>query len=313
MTVLGGSDDWSRKQFCSRLVAQAFASIGKILVGDPNFCSPEDVKNSPLLIEIPAATRLITDHEIERWQSDSDMTLVTREVINAVLEGIRKKNKDIQDFNDVDAHLIEHPEDDAYYSKVLEKSGYLTLWGAEMHKNPWQYDLELLKATGWPNEQLEKYCEQVLATAENGGKRYHLNKAGYLYLWSQYQLDSFRRLSSLYEVLADLDMRRFQVAKQWLSSRTPQAKEHDPFVMPHSPEWFAALSEWNPYQAQQARMVVERVGRLDVCSICGDEPAPVYRLDEGIPPPGSVATVRLCDDCFGARSHTGERFVPFAS
>lgn len=149
-----------------------------------------------------------------------------------------------------------------------------------------------------------------LTRSATGGRRYHLNKAGYLHLSSEYRLQSFGVLSSLYEILADLDMQRFQVAKQWLNAQNPQAKVPEPYATPHFPEWFAALNEWNPYQAAMTRTITEREGRLDVCSICGDEPAPVYRT-EGTPPPGSMATLRLCEDCLQIRGLKGERFVLF--
>lgn len=42
-TVLGGSKPRSRRQFCSRLVARAFAARGVQLVGDPDYCSPRGV------------------------------------------------------------------------------------------------------------------------------------------------------------------------------------------------------------------------------------------------------------------------------
>lgn len=61
---------------------------------------------------------------------------------------------------------------------------------------------------------------------------------------------------------------------------------------PHSPEWLAALADANPRQAAITAAVVGRAGRSDVCSICGDAPAPVYRTDAG-----SATTVSLCDDC----------------
>src|ERR1700726_931216 len=38
--AIGGSNQWTRKQFCSRLVAQAYASAGIKLVDDPNYCAP---------------------------------------------------------------------------------------------------------------------------------------------------------------------------------------------------------------------------------------------------------------------------------
>jgi hypothetical protein len=107
-------------------------------------------------------------------------------------------------------------------------------------------------------------------------------------------------------------MQRFQVAKQWLNGQNPHAKIPDPYAMPHSPEWFEALNDWNPYQAQATRIFVEH-GGPEVCSMCGDEQAPIYKIDERIPPrPGSVATLRLCDDCREICALRGEHFVPFA-
>ena len=106
-------------------------------------------------------------------------------------------------------------------------------------------------------------------------------------------------------------MQRFQVAKQWLNAHNEMAKIPDPYATPHSPEWFAALAEWNPYQATVTRTIVECEGKLDVCSICGDEPAPIYRT-AGTAPPGAMATIRLCGDCLEIRRLKGVHFVAFS-
>lgn len=310
-TALGGSDSWTRKQFCSRLVAQAYESVGQLLVPDPNFCSPEDLRSSPLLAEVNAVTQPISDHEVEQIENDPDMTQLMRDKINAVLEGARKKNKHIQDLNDIDQHLVKHPEDDGYFCDLFTSIGYLTLWRAEMDKNPWQYDIALLRSINWSDAKKEEYCRNVILTAASGGKRYHLNKGGYLKLWSEYKLRSFRLLSSLYEILSDLDMRRFHVAKEWLNASAAPTEIPNPYLMPHSPEWFAALKEWNPYQAEITSTVIKLAGKVDVCSICGDEPASVYKLNDGPPPLGSVATLRLCEDCLQIRAERGESFVLF--
>lgn len=65
-----------------------------------------------------------------------------------------------------------------------------------------------------------------------------------------------------------------------------------PMPEPHTPAWFPVLAGINPRQAAMAAAVVARAGRLDVCSVCGDVPAPVYRIDADAP-----LLVRLCDDC----------------
>jgi len=54
-TVAGGSKNWTRKQFCSRLVAQAYASVAHTLVPNANFCSPGDIKNVTCSLRFRAA------------------------------------------------------------------------------------------------------------------------------------------------------------------------------------------------------------------------------------------------------------------
>lgn len=67
--------------------------------------------------------------------------------------------------------------------------------------------------------------------------------------------------------------------------------------IPHSDAWFEASLETNTQQAMLTGIVVDRAGRLDVCSICGEDPAPVYELpgDPGLP-------LRLCKYCLEIRT-----------
>lgn len=72
-TAVRGARQWTRKQFCSRLVAQAYASVGVMLVGDPNFCSPAELKHSALLIEVPNATVTVPAEEAAVWEGREDI------------------------------------------------------------------------------------------------------------------------------------------------------------------------------------------------------------------------------------------------
>ena len=77
---------------------------------------------------------------------------------------------------------------------------------------------------------------------------------------------------------------------------------------PHSPEWFAALEAFDPRQAIQTRTILQRTGRSDVCSVCGDDPAKDYKRVGGGIPVNAVATIRLCIDCRNIRSMQGEQY-----
>ncbi|AMB46897.1 hypothetical protein Y590_18325 [Methylobacterium sp. AMS5] len=80
---------------------------------------------------------------------------------------------------------------------------------------------------------------------------------------------------------------------------------------PHSPEWFEALERTNPPQAAMTRAALSTAGREDACSVCGDDPATDYKLTSPPPAPGTVATLRLCDDCRKIRHATmSEVYAP---
>jgi hypothetical protein len=311
-TVLGRRRRWTQKQFCSRLVAQAYASAGIAVVKDPNFCSPADLKESALLIEIQAATIPLTAEEAAQWEGRADIPQMMRDATNAVLDGARIKNKHIQNFDDLNRHLIEHPEDDEYVCGLFEESGYLTLWEVEKKKNPWQYDIERLNAFSARDTGIGEYCWSVLSNEETGPNRYIVNRGGYALLREQFRLRSFQLMTELYDVLTSLHQTRLAVATRWLQENgelDASESTSDSYLVPHTSEWFDALSAWDPPQAEKTKCVIAAAGRVDVCSICGDDPARDYRLEAGHRRPAGPDTLRLCDDCVEIRTKMGERFI----
>jgi hypothetical protein len=170
-----------------------------------------DLKESPLLIEIQAATISITAEEAAQWEGRTDIPQMMRDATNTVLDGARMRNKDIQNFDDLDRHLIEHPEDDEYVCGLLQESGYLTLWQVEKKKNPWQYDLERLNAFFSREAGIGDYCWSVLSNEEAGPNRYIVNRGGYALLSMQFGLRSFRLMTDLYDILAALHQTRVAV------------------------------------------------------------------------------------------------------
>lgn len=309
-TVLGGARQWSTKQFCSRLVAQSFSSAGIQLVTDPNFCSPAELRDSPLLVSVPAATVLVTAEEAAWWEGNEDIPQRMRDAINAVLDGAREKYSDIQTFDDLHRHLVSHPEHDDDFCRLLETSGYLSIWKIEREKNRWQYDLALMSAA--PADQIDDYCLRVLENEEDGPNRYIVNRAGYLLFSRQYDLQFFRLMTALYEQLAALHHQRVEVAAKWLEVNGRLVRPAPLHLTPHTHEWFAALEQWDPPKAMMTRKIIEITGRMDVCSICGDDPASDYYLEGEHRPTSGADTLRLCDDCVWIRRASGEPFIPLS-
>lgn len=307
LTRLGGRADFSRKQFCSRLVAQAFSSIGIALVSDPNYCSPGDIKSSALLTAIEPSWLPFTAEEEAAWESNEDATQDMRDAINSVLKAARTKDGGIQSLNDVNQHLIDHPEDDAFILGAFRSSGYLGLWMGQKVKNPWLYDLaEMQKA---PLVQMIEYCKDTLADEARGMNRFVISHGGYALLNKQLGLRTFAALEELYGILATGQRRRVDVARAFLEAKGLLEPEVLPVIRPHTPEWFAALEVWNPPQAMMTQACVAAMeGNLAVCSICGDDPATDYQLPPAHRTPAGVYTLRLCDDCLRIRRNMGEPY-----
>jgi len=205
---------------------------------------------------------------------------------------------------------VKHPEDDNYLCQLLDSSGYLSIWQIEKDKNPWQYDVELMRAC--PVADIEDYCWSVLANEDEGLNRYVVNRGGYALFSKQFDLRFFHVMLSLYDLLASLHRTRVEVAVRWLeANRLLDPKIEKPPLRPHTAEWFAALEVWDPPKAAMTRKVIELAESVNVCSICGDDPANDYRLEEAYRPASGVDTLRLCDDCLAIRKLNGDPFILF--
>lgn len=130
------------RQFCSKLVAQAYNTAGINLVGDPNFCMPKEIEDCSLLEVVHGATRSATKAEIEF--SNTETPLNNQVIVtNAILKYFREiSGRDIQSLNDLSNYIIENPKFDSQVSKKMKELGYFNLFDEEIIKNPWRYDYD---------------------------------------------------------------------------------------------------------------------------------------------------------------------------
>ena len=296
-----------RRQFCSRLVAQAYRDAGVALVSDADFCHPGELLKSAALVEVPNVLRNLSPEEEACWREDIDNVEAMRDSTNALLKKARKLAPEIESLNDIDAYLVEHPEGDAQLVHALQSSRYLELWRDEFERNSWQYHIAMMAGHNCSEERKQKYCEGLLADEELCQNRFILNHAGYVTLNTLHPREYFGQLVELYDILTDLHALRIKAATAWLVSK---GREPAPtkLLCPHTIEWFSSLREWNPKQAAITEAAIQTAGSSDVCSVCGDDPARDYVL-VSIPAAGP-GTLRLCVDCFRIRS-LDEPMKPF--
>jgi hypothetical protein len=297
-----------RRQFCSRLVAQAYRDAGVNLVLDADFCHPGELLRSSALVEIPNVLRNLSPKEEADWREDIDNVQAMRDSTNALLREARKLSSEIESLNDIDTYLVDHPEGDAQLVQALRSSRYLELWRDEFERNSWQYNVALMEGHDGSSERKQRYCEELLADEELCQNRFIANHAGYVTVNTLHPRQYFALMVELYSSLTEFHARRIKAATDWLARRGLFEPPTSKLLRPHTPEWLASLREWNPKQAAMVEAVLQTTGSSDVCSVCADDPVRDYVLVSR--PAAGPGTLRLCDDCFRIRS-VGEPMRPF--
>ncbi|HEV6967148.1 YiiX/YebB-like N1pC/P60 family cysteine hydrolase [Roseateles sp.] len=288
----------TRHQFCSRLVAQAYRAAGIPLVPDADRCTPAELLQSPLLVEVHDALRELTPAEEEALASRVDRTQLMRDVTNDLIAGARKIAPGIDTLNDIDLYLQAHPEADAALCQVLISSGYLDVWRGEEVRHPWQYSVEEMDRL--PHAGMHQYCLGVISDETIGTNRFVFNRAGYRTLHAEFGLEYFRLKIELYSNVAAQHLQRVKTAADWLVKHGHMQKPAHIHLRPHTPEWFESLRSWDPVQAGMTQIIIEAAGSAEVCTVCGDDPASDYLLVH--PAPAGPGTIRLCEDCYEIRS-----------
>lgn len=136
-----------RRQYCSRLVAQAYRSTGVNLVMDADFCHPGELLKSTALVEVPNVLRELNEAEETDRRDSIDHVQAMRDSTNVLLGEARKLSSSIESLNDIDAYLVEHQEADVHLVQALRASRYLDLWRDELERNSWQYHVAVMEGT----------------------------------------------------------------------------------------------------------------------------------------------------------------------
>ena len=142
----------TRKQFCSRLVAQAYEHIGYNFINlrSPSYCTPRQLSLCKAFEKVKDAVRIATDDEISFAESE-DPNMENQRQTFEWLNKVRALAKtatattqvDIQTLNDVNDFLIENPSFDGKISSWVKESGYLEFHDHDEKTNTYRYNKEL--------------------------------------------------------------------------------------------------------------------------------------------------------------------------
>lgn len=209
----GGGTKTSTRQFCSRLVAQAYRKFGYNIVGDADFCTPAGLLDSELLEDVIGCTATVPDGEFRFWQ-DERLSPVdhSMEALTTVLKAIRTIDPSVQAFQDIGRFVMVRREYDEAVDALLHSSGFVGSWRHDLEDHPWRFDKALIERM----EGIEAYCAVTMMGEPRDDNRFTRSLAGIRSDYGRCRRETLKSLMSLYERLADLHAKRIDAAAFWL-------------------------------------------------------------------------------------------------
>ncbi|EML1597272.1 hypothetical protein RVY52_002002 [Burkholderia cenocepacia] len=209
-----------KNQFCSRLVARAYASEGLRLSKNAAFTTPAELQRSPMLKEIEGVVINLSPEEIEAENSLEDATIGMRRVTNQLTSALRRIDGSIRTLNDVFPFLQRNPQYDNQFAAAYLASGYLTYWKVEVERFPWRYNpIALVQQyhTHADKDGILEECREAVRQDEEGTfAHWKINEEALSHLVEQMPLETFKLQLDLYRQLCINHNIRIKSAKMLL-------------------------------------------------------------------------------------------------
>ncbi|NVJ64058.1 MAG: hypothetical protein HWD84_07515 [Flavobacteriaceae bacterium] len=208
------------RQFCSRLVAQAFEFADTQLVANASFCTPQELMDSESTNLVSVTARLANQSEIDFANTYNPLEKQT-EITNEILTKVRKlSGQDIQTLEQVTQYVIANPKHDKAITAIYKDSGYLSLWQYEISKNSWRYDGAIFLNLPLSKDELKERAQFELESAEEQLVTYKSNLVQYCYIEEVYSREYSAMLINLYDKLIDNTLDRI-VAAEYVLEKIP--------------------------------------------------------------------------------------------
>jgi hypothetical protein len=199
--------DKSKRQFCSRLVAEAYASIGYDFINlrSPSYCSPRQLSLCKSFKKMDGVLRKATRIEIE-FSKTEDPNIENQRRTYKWLDKVRTMaqtephlfNVDIQTINDVNEFLISHPEYDSKVVGFMKESGYLEHYNEDTKNNPYRYNEKLFIVVMNQQLDVQKFIDFQLEKEPEMFKRFTFMLNAYMHFLKKENIEYFRLHLRLY-------------------------------------------------------------------------------------------------------------------
>lgn len=200
------------RQFCSRLVAQAFHYAGICLVENPDFCSPDDLLNSPKLQRADAKPVSANSADLEFAERPNPL-LAQEQITNRLNADMsRLANCEIGTLEQIVELACNRPDLDEQANQILSASGYLSMWQFDMELNPYRYHVDEFLANV-PEQQQAELAMRHLADEPEIQRRFQINLQVLTSAFSQRPRKTIAAYVSLYETLLKISKQRAAVCE----------------------------------------------------------------------------------------------------
>ncbi|RZK44673.1 MAG: hypothetical protein EOO61_02955 [Hymenobacter sp.] len=140
------------RQYCTRLVAQAYSAAGITLVANADYCTPMDIEQSAELEIIPDCLQLASAEQ-KQWVQEADKgnTIIAKQanITAHFLKQVQQlTSADLQTLEQVDDYLVSDQTYDKQIADLLTTSGYLKIGDEEKAQNPWYYNIAEFEKMG---------------------------------------------------------------------------------------------------------------------------------------------------------------------
>ncbi|MBH0010994.1 hypothetical protein I6F66_02765 [Pseudoalteromonas sp. NZS100_1] len=199
--------DKSKRQFCSRLVAEAYAFIGYDFINlrNPSYCSPRQLSLCKSFQKVDNVYRKATKVEIE-FSNSKDPNLENQRRTFNWLDKVRIMaqkeshlcNIDIQTINDVDDFLITYSEYDLKVARFMKESGYLEHYNEDTKNNPYRYNQQLFIIVMCQQPDIERFIDFELEKEPEMFKRFSMMLNAYMSFLKKSNIEYFRLHLRLY-------------------------------------------------------------------------------------------------------------------
>lgn len=210
------------KQFCSRLVAEAYHDSGVNIVANPSFATPQDIHISELLNEVPGVLKALTADELaafKNFQETTDYTKKQTEITHNLMNKVRNVFPKVQTIDDIMMHLANTPERDlkkvdGKIANCLRTCGYLDMWRWDLKVSPWRYDLsaDFDKFQHWDMVSIRDLMIDEVESSKQTIERHSISNQSMIAALKSRKLKTFKAFKRLTQKLISITETRKAVA-----------------------------------------------------------------------------------------------------